>query len=156
MGGRASVRLTKSEAPAEATVNPWRFRARGGRHELELFKKGQGWVVVGAIAGAAGPQAAALAGFMVGVLNERQQENRVLDEAVRAIKTAMQEGVNYATEMELDHAVRGLPDRTARLHDVLSLLELVAQQGVTEETQTMAERVFDELKGSSFSSGQFS
>jgi hypothetical protein len=130
----------KNRAHTAGAVHRWRFEQQGGRYVIEIFEDAEGWASVAVVTGTAGLRAEALAGYMVHVLNQKQQESTVLDEAVHALSELMKDGVTYGTEYDADRSVRSLQDLTEIFRQLVDTLELALEEGVTPATKKRADR----------------
>ena len=78
--------------PADV-VNRWRFQKRNERYEIEVFVEARGrWEPFAVTMEGTGIAAEALAGYVVDVLNEKQQQKIAVDDARRALETLLEEG----------------------------------------------------------------
>jgi hypothetical protein len=137
----------KTGRHASQVVNRWRFEKRGDRYEVDVFNEARGkWALVAVVMGTTEIPAEALAGYVVQVLNEKQEHGVVLDEAVQALQSVLDEGVTYATEMEAEHAIRRLKQQGAVLQQLLQVLDMVVAQGITATTKREAQRTLADLK----------
>jgi hypothetical protein len=146
----------KTGRHAWEVVNRWRFEKRGGRCEIDVFGEARGkWARAAVVVGAPGMRAEALAGYVVEVLNEKQQQSVALNEAVYALETILEEGVTWATEIEADSAVERLKEQTALLREVQEVLDLVVAEGVTASTKARAQQTLAGLKNCRIIPDQF-
>lgn len=157
MPKKLSDRLEKKTGRyALQVVNRWRFEKRDGRYEIDVFSESGGkWTPAAVMMGTSGVSGEALAAYVVGVLNEKQQQSVVLDEAVHALQTILQEGVTWATEVEADHAIRRLKEQGAVMREVQDVLDLVVDRGITAETKEKAQRTLAGLKNCKIIADQF-
>ncbi|MGB0083987.1 MAG: hypothetical protein WBP94_01240 [Rhodomicrobiaceae bacterium] len=157
MPKKLSARLEKKISLRAYRGTPrWRLDNRGDKFEIDVFAEEQReWLPVAMIKGAVGIEAGALAEYVVSVLNEKQQEAVMLSTALRALKNVLEEGFIFSTEQEIDHAIRGATTHGSVLRDVLRVLKLVGENGLTAETRQEANETITRLKDCRIVANQF-
>lgn len=87
-------------------LHPWRCERRGEHCEIVAYADASGaWETIAVIPSTSGASADFLAGFIVNLVNESQEDSDVLEAARKALEAVMEEGLTFSTEQEAEHVI---------------------------------------------------
>ena len=103
---RNSRKTNKRTASVYAS-RPWQCAPCSGGYEISAFVEASGKCeTVVTVRKTSGASAAALARYIVGLVNAQQDEGSLLPEALAALEAINSEGLNFSTEHDVDVVIR--------------------------------------------------
>lgn len=88
---------------------PWQCAPCSGGYEISAFVEASGKCEpVATVRKTSGASAAALARYIIAIVNAQQDEGNLLPEALAALEAISSEGLNFSTEHDADVVIRRL------------------------------------------------
>jgi len=111
------AKKAKAQNPAQEpnrfySAQPWQCRNHKDRSEIVAYVEASGtWEVVATINTTSAISAEVMAQFICGLVNDNHKKKDLLKEALRALESVLEEGLNYSTEQELDEVVAHIKEK---------------------------------------------
>ena len=94
------------------SAQPWQCHNSKDHSEITAYVEASGtWQVVAIIQPTAGASTGAIAQFICGLVNDYQKNKDLLREAMKALESVLNEGLNYSTEQDADEVVDSIKKR---------------------------------------------
>ena len=88
------------------TKQPWKCRHHKAYSEISTYAEANGnWEKVLTIHPSSAVSADTIAQFILGLLNNHQQNQNLLQAAMEALENVMKDGLNFTTEQSAEHVV---------------------------------------------------
>jgi hypothetical protein len=88
---------------------PWRCAQSGDKCTLEAFVETSGqWEAVAIVQPTSGAKSTSLASFILGLVNEWNEHDDLIQAAADTLEAVLQEGLTYSTEQEVEFMVERL------------------------------------------------
>ncbi len=94
------------------STQPWECRHHKSHSEIVAYVEASGtWEIIATINTTAGVSAEAMAQFICGLINDSQNDQDLLREAMKALESVVEEGLNYSTEQNVDEVIASIKKR---------------------------------------------
>ena len=111
---------SKSKKPAARTrdfygLHPWQYRiVDKERVEITAYVEASGkWETILTAHQTSGDGAEAVATYVTAIINQYQSKADLLQEAITALQSVMDEGLNYSTEQAADRVLTSIKKRAS-------------------------------------------
>jgi hypothetical protein len=96
---------TATKAREFYSLQPCKYRVAKGHAEILAYVEGSDWEKALTVHPTSGASAESLAAYVTAVINEHQGKSDLLHDAMRALESVMEEGLNFSTEQDADHVI---------------------------------------------------
>jgi hypothetical protein len=90
-------------------LQPWQCRHHANRSEIAAYVEASGaWETVAVIPATSGASAEAMAAFITGLVNAAQQNKDLLRDAMEALESVINDGLDFSTEQAAEHVIKDI------------------------------------------------
>jgi hypothetical protein len=132
-------------------TQPWRVEVEQEAAVIEAYVDGTDkWESVAIVLPTSGASAGKMARFIVGLVNDNQKQEPLLENALTALESVSEEGLTFTTEQAVEHAVTELRKRRKPEGAADSVLDRMAS-AIEEKIQSSGDCKPHELRPLGFS-----
>jgi hypothetical protein len=132
-------------------TNPWRVEVEEEGAVIEAYVEGTDtWESIAIVLATSGASAGKMARFIVGLVNDNQKQEPLLEDTLAALEAVIEEGLTFASEQAIEHAVTGLRKRRKPEGAADSVLDRMVQT-IADVVQSSGDCKPHELRSLGFS-----